>query len=239
MKELVSREIKDLVGAGERLATDAAASSSGLGHERIQELSSIAARGGSLITRLYGADSHYYRAFRSIVQIRHFSTMHSNCHDHVSQMVGILKGVQHDIGSGILADFRNVIQAEIFADFLGMAEHLVLEGYKDAAAVLLGAVLEDSLRKLAEANKLETVGAKGKLLTIEPLNTALAKKGTYNALVKKQVTSWANLRNDAAHARFSNYDADQVKQMLLFLQKFCADFLSSAYQSTHQDDGAV
>ena len=162
MKDLVSREIKALVAIGERLATDAATSSGGLGPERVQELSSIAARGGRLITRLYGADSHYYRAFRSIVQIEHFSSMHSNWHLHASEMVGILKAVQHDVGSGMLADFRNVIQAEIFADFLDMAEHLVLEGYKDAAAVLLGAVLEDSLRKLAEANKLETVNAKGK-----------------------------------------------------------------------------
>ena len=106
-----------------------------------------------------------------------------------------------------------------------MAEHLLMEDYKDAAAVLLGAVLENSLRKLAETNELEIVNAKGKPLTIDPLNVVLAKNGVYNALVQKQITSWANLRNDAAHAHFSKYDHDQVKQMLLFLQKFCADFL--------------
>lgn len=225
MNERLSREIKNLVEIGEALAADAAVSSSGLGPQRVQELNSIAARGGWLLTRLYGADSHYYRTFQSITQVPHFSAMHSNCHIHVSELVGILKAVEHDIESGLLSDFRNVIQAEVFADFLGMAEHLLMEDYKDAAAVLLGAVLENSLRKMAESNRLELVNAKGKSLTIGPLNVALAKNGVYNALVQKQVTSWANLRNDAAHAHFSKYDRDQVKQMLLFLQKFCADFL--------------
>jgi len=53
----------------------------------------------------------------------------------------------------------------------------------------------------------------------------LAKAGAYGALVQKQITSWANLRNDAAHGHFAKYDVDQVRQMLLFTQKFCADYL--------------
>jgi len=106
-----------------------------------------------------------------------------------------------------------------------MSEYLLDEDYKDAAAVLLGAVLEDSLRKLAESQQIPTASATGKYLTIDPLNVALAKQGFYNPLVQKQITTWANLRNDAAHGHFDKYDAEQVKQMLLFVQKFCADHL--------------
>jgi len=98
-------------------------------------------------------------------------------------------------------------------------------GYKDAAAVLLGAVLEDSLRKVAQPSGVATTAANGKSLTIDPLNVALAKAGIYGPLVQKQITTWANLRNDAAHGNFSKYDAEQVRQMLLFVQKFCGDFL--------------
>ena len=151
--------------------------------------------------------------------------MHSDWYLHVSDVVGILKAVEHDIKSGLLSDFRSLIQAEIFADILEMAEHLHREGYKDAAAVLLGAVLEDSLRKVADANGVNILNSKGKSFTIDPLNAALAKKGVYNALIQKQITSWANLRNDAAHGQFGKYDAAQVQQMLLFVQKFCADHL--------------
>ncbi|WP_437503219.1 hypothetical protein [Sorangium sp. So ce1099] len=151
--------------------------------------------------------------------------MHSNCFQHVSELTGILKGVQHEVKSGMLSDFRQMLRAEIFTDFMEMAEHLLEQGYKDAAAVLLGAVLEDSLRNIADSHGVPTTAPNGKQLTIDPLNIALAKADVYNALVQKQVTTWANLRNDAAHGRSEGYDIEQVQQMLLFLQKFCADFL--------------
>ena len=185
----------------------------------------MTARGGQLITRLYGNDSQYFQMFQAATKVPSFTAMHSNYYSHVSNLVGLFKGIQHDIDSGMLSNLRSLVQAEIFADFLEMAEHLLGEGYKDAAAVLLGAVLEDSLRKIADASGVSTVGSKGQPLTLDPLNVALAKKGDYGPLVQKQVTSWANLRNDAAHGHFANYDAAQVKQMLLFVQKFCADYL--------------
>ena len=125
----------------------------------------------------------------------------------------------------MLINFRSLTQAEIFSDFLEMAEYLLGEGYKDAAAVLLGAVLEDSLRKIADSNGIETLKANGKPLSMEPLNVSLRKKEAYGPLVQKQITSWANLRNDAAHGHYDRYDAEQTKQMLLFVQKFCSDFL--------------
>lgn len=225
MDELITREIEEIAATGEKLATDASVSDFALGPDRVQELMSIAARGGQLITRLYGSDSHYFQLLKAATQVKGFNIIHRKNHRHVSDLVGILKAVEHDIKSGMLADFRSLIQAEIFADFLDMAEHLHRENYKDAAAVLLGAVLEDSLRKIADTNGVSTLNSKGKPLTIDPLNAALAKKGVYTPLVQKQITSWANLRNDAAHGHFDQYDSAQVQQMLLFVQKFCADYL--------------
>ena len=225
MDKLITQEIESLIATGEKLVADASVSERSLGHERVQELMSITARGGQLITRLYSSDSHYFQMFTSVMQVRSFNVMHSRYYRHVADVVGIFKAVEHDIKSGMLSNFRSLIQAEIFADFLDMAEHLHRENYKDAAAVLLGAVLEDSLRKIADANGVDILNSKGMPLTLDPLNISLAKKGVYNALVQKQITSWANLRNDAAHGHFDRYDSDQVQQMLLFVQKFCADFI--------------
>ncbi len=87
-------------------------------------------------------------------------------------------------------------------------------------------VLEDSLRKLADPKGVAVISPTGKPLTIDPLNVALAKAGVYNALAQKQITTWANLRNDAAHGQFTKYDAEQVRQMLIFVQKFCSDYLT-------------
>jgi len=218
-------EIDELVEIGEKLSKDASRSSGRLGPERVEELGAIASRGGQLIRRLYGPDSQYEQNLHRVLATKYFTSMHSENYEHVSEFVGILKGVRHDIKSGMLLSFRRLLQAEIFADFLEMAEHLLNEGYKDAAAVLLGAVIEDSLRKLADGRGVPTTTPNGKSLTIDPLNVALAKDGAYGPLVQKQVTTWANLRNDAAHGHFAKYDADQVKQMLLFVQKFCLNHL--------------
>jgi len=163
--------------------------------------------------------------FQSVVKKPDFNFMHSNNYENVANIVGILKGVQHEIENGLLTSLRSLIQAEIFSDFLEMAEYLLGEGYKDASAVLLGAVLEDSLRKIADSNGIDTFNAKGKPLSIEPLNASLRKNEVYGPLIQKQITSWANLRNDAAHGHHDRYDHDQTKQMLLFVQKFCSDFL--------------
>ncbi|MGC2457044.1 MAG: hypothetical protein WA435_03505 [Gallionellaceae bacterium] len=225
MNQIIINEVDELIAVGEKLCTDASTAQSDLGNDRIQELLSMTARGGQLITRLYGNNSQYFEMFQASTRIPAFSTMHSNYYSHVSKLVGLFKGIQHDINAGMLSNIRSLVQAEIFADFLDMAEHLLGEGYKDASAVLLGAVLEDSLRKIADANGVPTAGSKGQPLTLDPLNVALVKKEVYGPLVQKQITSWANLRNDAAHGHFTNYDAAQVKQMLFFVQKFCADFL--------------
>ena len=224
--KIVQKEIDALVIRSDELVKEASISDSALGHASVQQLTSIAVRGGQLIDRLYGSESQHAKMLQTVLKTEYFTQMHSNYYDHVAQIGGIFKAVKHDVDSGMLIDFRRLVQAELFSDFLEMAEYLLNEGYKDASAVLLGAVLEDALRKTSDARGLDTSKANGRPLSMEAMNVKLAKDGAYNALVKKQVTSWSNLRNDAAHGRYEEYDTGQVKQMMFFVQKFCADFLS-------------
>ena len=223
---LVQKEIDALIVTSNELVETASISDSSLGHESVQRLTSIAVRGGQLIDRLYGPESQHAKMLQTVLKTKGFTIMHSNYYDHVAQIGGIFKAVKHDVDTGMLIDFRRLVQAELFSDFLEMAEYLLGEGYKDASAVLLGAVLENALRKISDAREISTSKANGRPLSIEAMNVRLAKDGAYNALVKKQVTSWSNLRNDAAHGRYEEYDTGQVKQMMFFVQKFCADFLS-------------
>ena len=224
--QIIRKEIEALVVAANELVGKASVSDRGLGHEDIQRLTSIAVRGSQLIDRLYGSESQYAKIFQSILETENFKEMHSNYCAHVAQIAGIFEAVKHDLEAGMIVDFRRLIQAELFSDFLEMAEYLVSEGYKDASAVLLGAVLEDALRKLSEAQGISATKANGKPLAMDAMNVQLSKAGAYNALVKKQITSWSNLRNDAAHGRYGEYDVGQVKQMMLFVQKFCADYMN-------------
>ncbi len=87
-----------------------------------------------------------------------------------------MQSIKHEIEGGWLTGVRNLITADISSDFIEMAEHLLKEGYEDAAAVITGSVLEDSLRKLALSQGLPITNEKGKPLTIEPINVELAKK---------------------------------------------------------------
>ncbi|MDP9192782.1 MAG: hypothetical protein M3P06_13860 [Acidobacteriota bacterium] len=224
--DTLEKEVDGLVLMGEKLSRDASRAEDNLGPDRVEELGIIASRSGQLIRRLYGPSSHYEEHLKRVIQNKYFTSLHSGNYEHVSELVGIVKGVQRDIQSGLLRDIRRLLQAEVFADFLDMAEHLLNEQYKDAAAVLIGATLEDSLRKLAASRSVSVTNAtSGRPLTIDPLNVALARDGAYNPLVQKQITSWANLRNDAAHGNFAAYDEQQVRHMLLFTQKFCGDYL--------------
>jgi hypothetical protein len=67
----------------------------------------------------------------------------------------ILRRVISDIENGYLRKTANIISAEVFGDFLEMADHLLEQGYKDPAASLCGAVLEDGFRRIAHNRNIE------------------------------------------------------------------------------------
>jgi hypothetical protein len=135
--------------------------------------------------------------------------------------MGVLKALKEDLQKGFLTNIRNLIVAEVFTDFLDMAEHLLENGYKDAAASLIGAVLEDGLRKIAE--KYNVTFKKDD--DINSLNTKLADKGIYNRLNQQQIQAWKRIRDAAAHGKFNEYDAVQVKLMLEGVRKFLGEYL--------------
>ncbi len=69
-------------------------------------------------------------------------------------LVGILQALKTDIEEGYLWKMSELISADIFSDFLEMAQYLLSEGYKDPSAVLIGGVLEEHLRKLCIKNNI-------------------------------------------------------------------------------------
>ena len=82
---------------------------------------------------------------------------------------------------------------KIFSDPIVQAEVLLDHDYKDAAPVPLCAVLEDAIRRLCEANKIET----GKRDTLQQLNEKLYTNKVYNAVQHKEVIAKAEIGNSA------------------------------------------
>ena len=224
--ERIIAEINILAESGVRLNQIVSRSDEAIGGDLLVEFSTWVTRLGQIVRKLYGEQSQHFDSFSKALQRQNFYFLHSNNYDHIAQMAGVAKAVKHDIENGLLVDLKSLVQAEVFADFLEMGEHLLNEGYKDAAAVIIGGVLEDTLRKISERSQIPVVADSGKPLTMDPLNAQLAKAGVYSKLVQKQITTWAHVRNKAAHAEYDEYNAEQVKSMLLFVQSFADTHLS-------------
>lgn len=129
---------------------------------------------------------------------------------------GILKSTKQEIDGGWIFTVKGVVSAEIFSDFLEMAEHLLQEGYKDPSAVMIGSVLEEHLRQLCTKNTIKLERIKdGKPIPkkADLLNSELASSSVYNKLDQKSITSWLDLRNKAAHGKYSEYTKEQVEFM--------------------------
>jgi len=127
-----------------------------------------------------------------------------------------LRAAKDDYEQGFLFDTRSLIEAEVFDDFLDQAEHLLNAGYYQPAAVVIGSVLEDGLRKLCAKHEIP-LSARPKLDT---MNADLAKRGVYNKLTQKRVTTLADVRNKAAHGEWDQFTRDDVEDMLRNVRQF-------------------
>lgn len=180
-----------------------------------RDLKGLLASAQAAIERVAPPSSPYRVNAKAILE-----SVYSNEAYKLECLIGIVEALHSDYESGALAPIQELIRAEVFEDFLAMAQHLLDSGYKDPAAVLVGGVLEGELRKLAERASIPTTGVDGRPLKSEALNTALAGKPVYNKLDQKSVTSWLDLRNKAAHGHYGEYTQDQVVVMLMGVRDF-------------------
>jgi hypothetical protein len=140
-------------------------------------------------------------------------------------IVGIVRALKSDLEDGYLYPLSELVRGEMFENLIEMAEHLVEEGYKDAAAVIAGASLESHLRQLSNKYSVSvSYTAKDgstKKKKAESLNQELGKNA-YSLFDQKQITAWLDLRNNAAHGNYSEYDEDQVAKLI----EWVGDFIS-------------
>jgi hypothetical protein len=138
----------------------------------------------------------------------------------VVELAGVLRGLRADVDAGYMQTLEELVHADLFADFLEMADELQHSGYKDAAAVIAGSTLEEHLRKLAQKNEVATDKPDGAPKKADTLNADLAGAGAYNRLEQKSVTAWLDLRNSAAHGKYDDYDHRQVASLIQGVRDF-------------------
>jgi hypothetical protein len=142
---------------------------------------------------------------------------------YVQSGIGVLQAATEDISKGWTWTFKERVHAVLFEDFLEMADSLLGDGYKDAAVMIAGGVLEEHLRKLCQKNGIAAEkpgGRKPEPKTLAAMNDQLRNHGTYNQAEWRSVQVWIDNRNDAAHRHYENYDQKQIKRTIEGIRGF-------------------
>ncbi|MCC6421460.1 MAG: hypothetical protein IT429_24850 [Gemmataceae bacterium] len=174
----------------------------------------------AFLNNLLGADHPYTTSFEA-------AFANSGGISATKQGLGVLRAVREDIRDGFLASFRELVHADVFDDFLAMAEYLVRDGgYKDAAAVIAGSTLEEHLRMLCQKHGVATTVVRpngaAEPKNASAMNDELRQQGAYTQIDWRAVQGWLDLRNHAAHGDYGKYTKDQVVLMIDGVRNFLA-----------------
>lgn len=172
------------------------------------------------IERVTPKPSSYWSQYQTIKKFRSGGVELQD----LAEVVGILRALQRDLSEDLVGEFEELIHAEVFGNFLEMAEYLLESGYKDPAAVMVGGVLEEHLRKLAIKNSIPVIGASGSPKKADTLNTEMMVAGIFSKLEQKNIIAWLDLRNKAAHGHYGEYIKEQVEAMLQGVRSFISRF---------------
>lgn len=162
----------------------------------------------SFIEKIYDNQNLYYKTF--------YESSKNNFIFNLLDSEVVLISIKDEIESGWINELKDLVSADIFSDFLDMAKYFLDEKYKDAAAVIIGSVLEKHLKNVAEKNEIELFIEKdGKSIPkkISVINDELYKKSIYNKIVHKSIIHIFSIRNEAAHGNYGLYTQKDVDLM--------------------------
>lgn len=172
------------------------------------------------IHRIGGSSSSYAKEVERILSKLEL------LHLHTTSIMGVVAALRDDLKAGYIQSLVELVHSDVFADFLEMAQHLCDTAYKDAAAVIAGSTLESHLRSLCHKAciSVENIKSNGDVLPkkAEAMNSDLASAEIYSKLDQKSITAWLDLRNKAAHGRYSEYSQEQVSILVSGIRNFIA-----------------
>jgi len=171
----------------------------------------------NIVSALYGATS---------AQTKTLLEMHklSNTRDYgvdwliqsfASSLRGVLENIKEELEAGLISSIADQAAGEVIGDLVALAKTQLRGGYKDVAAVLATAALEDAMkRKAAE----QGVNVEGK--TLDAVINALKAKQFFKGAQAPIVASYVKLRNAAMHADWPKIQDADVSSLIGFLEPF-------------------
>lgn len=165
----------------------------------------------ALLHTVFGPDHTFTQNFESSTTAHGEPMPYVNF---VQQGMGVLNAANEDFSKGWTWTFKEKLHADVFDDFLEMAEHLKNDGINEAAIVLAGGTLEEHLRQLSGKNNLPVENSAAKM------NDALWKKGVYSKPTWRHLQGWYDLRTEAAHGTKRTHTDADVEDMIKGIRKF-------------------
>ncbi len=138
----------------------------------------------------------------------------------VQKMQGLLSAWKDEANHGLLRRLEDVVMATAFDEFLDHAEAFHRSNKAREAGVLAAIVLEDTIKRIASKNNVNSSG-----ITLEPLVDALVKAGAFTPVKAKRVKAYAGVRNPALHAEWDKFDIRDAGELISGTRELIEHFL--------------
>ncbi len=226
LADALDQQFKDLTKAAREHIRAARESDLPLPPASTADIAAWVTRCGQIIGTLSPNTSEYYQQYARALRTRNFYRVHRGNYRHLCLIEGAVTALHDDFRKGLLRNLTGALQTEIFADFLESAQGMIERGRAEPAAVLVGAVLESALLKVAAVMNVASRDEAGSALPPAQLNDALHREGIYDKLTQGQVRGFLALRDAAVAGQPPSVAPEQARLMLQFTQNFCASQLA-------------
>ena len=162
----------------------------------------------NLIKAVFGEESPHYINFTS--RLDKYSGYESEVHT----LQGVFRSAKEDFEGGYVFNVDLRISGEVFGDFVVLAQQSLAEGYKDVAAVLASAALEDALKRYAKAEGLNIDNQ-----SMPEVINALKAKGLVSGPQKSLLNAMPRIRNSAMHADWGKISELEVSSIIGFVER--------------------
>lgn len=217
MTTLYKQRFEELHQQMEMLLTSKAQKNDSISHGNYPEIDGNALlewkiKAKNLLVNVCGLESAHYKSFVENEETRGLGSTYLAT---LKKLRAIFLAAKEDFEGGHLTKLEQVISGEIFSDFILLAKHALKDGYKDVAAVLACAALEDALKRYASANGLD-VNEK----VMQEVVGALKAKGLVSGAQKSLLDAMPKIRDYAMHANWQKISSEDVSSVIGFVEQF-------------------
>lgn len=222
MKEAIDQRFNDLIQEGDRLIKaipwDEGEPSYWVEEHQIAQYQKWLGSSANLLNIVATSDSMFAEESEKILGTEDAKSGISS--RMVQKMYGLLLSAHDEWALGLLRKIEYMVVAEVFDDFLDYASAYHKGNKKIESSILASVVLEDTVKKIAKKNSIETKG-----LSLESLIDELVKTNVITPVKAKRIKSYAGVRNHALHAEWDDFDIRDVGLLIDGIRELIDEFL--------------